>query len=59
VVEGPPESQRLGDAWVTPDAGGSIRADRVPRGWEQIAAFPADAPRVLVFERLGTAPRRD
>jgi hypothetical protein len=51
VVESPAESQRLGDAWVDSGAGGELKAAHVPPGWEQVAAFPPEAPRALVFER--------
>jgi hypothetical protein len=51
VVESPAESPRVGNGWVAYGPEGDLRAARVPPDWEQVAAFPPDAPRALVFER--------
>jgi hypothetical protein len=51
VVERHPGPPRFGDEWVDLSPAGELRAARVPAGWQQIAAFPPEAPRVLVFGR--------
>jgi hypothetical protein len=51
VVERHAGPRRLGDEWVDVSAAGELEATRVPPAWQQVAAFPPEAPRVLVFGR--------
>ena len=51
VVERHAGPRRLGDEWVDVSAAGGLGATRLPADWQQVAAFPPEAPRVLVFGR--------